>query len=368
MASRLVVAVSVAGLFLLPLFAAAWRVPEAEAQSRSGIDYTRLIDEAPALRNADGLDASECKGELDKSANPAVVAIDQAFTVTLSLMLACPPSAFPNDVVLVVDRSGSMRGSAMADTRLALREFLDEVDFNLMRVALVTFSTKGEKRVGLSTSRRQLDDAIASIVAEGNTNIGAGINAAGGILGWSKAPRDRLAAIVLLTDGREQFDAEAVLRQSKVLKDDGVHFSTIGLGRDVDEELLAELASSRSDALLAPSGADLSALFRRLAGRLSDISARDIIIDDLLPSDMRYVEGSALPPLAERQGNLLRWRLPFLPSDGISLTYRLRPARRLRPPIRRLRRPAQPQRPRPAQQGMLGLGRKREPLRPTKHR
>lgn len=260
-----------------------------------------------------------------KSAAPKAIGLGQQVTVTLRLALDCPSTGFPMDFVLLIDRSSSMAGRTMVETLDAAIAFVDEVSLSRSRVGVISFAQRASIDSELSRDRMRLERAIRGIEADGDTNISAGLATAGSMLARSGSPPGGLSTVILLTDGRDNYGPSFVEAQADVLKAMGVHIVTIGLGYEIDRALLSSIASSPDDAYLGARSAELAALYRRLAGELGSLSAREVILRDVLPEDMRYVDGSARPKAEFRPGRVLEWRLPALPQRGITLSYRLQP-------------------------------------------
>jgi Mg-chelatase subunit ChlD len=96
-------------------------------------------------------------------------------------------------------------------------------------------------------------------------------------------PRDRNAnpIVILLTDGLPNrvptpegggSQEDRVAAVADAVKATGARIFTIGLGDegDVLRDLLQRVASAPGDAYLAPDGEDLAAIYRQIAGRLSE--------------------------------------------------------------------------------------------------
>ncbi|MCA9064768.1 MAG: VWA domain-containing protein, partial [Planctomycetaceae bacterium] len=127
----------------------------------------------------------------------------------------------PRDVVIVLDRSGSMssnmsnRRSRMENTITAAQTLVDNLGEN-DRVALASYSytdgsrkyfkSTGEVQTGLSFSRSITKRAASRMKASGNTNIGGGIRAGLDVFLSDPAPRDAtepelVKIMVVMTDG-----------------------------------------------------------------------------------------------------------------------------------------------------------------------
>jgi len=142
-------------------------------------------------------------------------------------------------LVLVLDRSGSMRGEKMNLCRsaaLAAAETLREDD----RIGIVAFDVEPRWIAPLMPAGESaaLRDRVATLDAAGGTHIlpamEAGIAALQGV-------EARVKHMIVLSDGRTQGGAYAALARKAVQS--RITISTVGVGAKADRELLATLAS-----------------------------------------------------------------------------------------------------------------------------
>ncbi|WP_160499666.1 MucBP domain-containing protein, partial [Paenibacillus dendrobii] len=117
-----------------------------------------------------------------------------------------------SDVVLVIDRSGSMDNySRMTNAKEAANKFVDNLLFkdSTTRVAVVTFDESSSEVSSFKSAseKEALKSAIKKITVSSNgTNIQAGLNKARTMLGESKAQNK---VIVLLSDGEPTYSYKA---------------------------------------------------------------------------------------------------------------------------------------------------------------
>lgn len=64
----------------------------------------------------------------NKQINVSQISCSETFKVTLALSAAPDIAANPTDIVLVLDRSGSMAGSPLANMKLGANTFIDIID------------------------------------------------------------------------------------------------------------------------------------------------------------------------------------------------------------------------------------------------
>lgn len=101
--------------------------------------------------------------------------------VTLALTAAPDISSNPTDIVLVLDRSGSMSGSPLANMKIGADTFIDIIDKSTdnaqdgnigsgSRIGIVSFADTASANTQLITSTAALKTAVHSLTAGGSTN------------------------------------------------------------------------------------------------------------------------------------------------------------------------------------------------------
>jgi len=262
----------------------------------------------------------------DKTAAPAAVAVGDPVAVTLSLAGDCPAENIDLDVMLVLDRSGSMAGAKFTAARSAAAAFVAELDYRRAQVGVVAFGDDAMLEQPLTTAAAVAIRAVARLQADGTTAIGQGLRVARAELAGPRARPAAQKAIVLLTDGLPQQPSLA-RSEADLARQAGITVYAIGLGGDLDPALLAELAGSTDRYFGAPTEAMLAQIFTRIARRLVTTTLlRTVHIEDVVPGNMSYVDGSANPPAAW-DGNTLRWDFTSVAPAGFELRYQVRPQR-----------------------------------------
>lgn len=107
----------------------------------------------------------------------------------------------PLDVVLVMDTSGSMKGSALANAKRAANKFVDKLlpKNKNVKIGIVSFAEKGEIKSGLTTDVTALKNAINGLTAGGGTYTQQGLEKAAGIL--NNVPDNHKKVMVVVGDG-----------------------------------------------------------------------------------------------------------------------------------------------------------------------
>ena len=179
------------------------------------------------------------------------------------------------DVVLVLDGSLSMLEPAdlgSAQTKLdaareAARSFLDALRLDQGdQAAIVAFNAQPALLTGLTADRSALDSALASITSAPQTCIVCGMDTGASELASTRRRPANAPVLILLTDGRSnpQPVTEAVARAAEA-KAAGIRIYTIGLGADLDEAALREMASGPSLYFQAPTAQELAGIYREIA-------------------------------------------------------------------------------------------------------
>lgn len=269
-------------------------------------------------------DAERCAVRVDKRATPTEVMVGDPVRVTLSVRGSCPEGDGRIDIVLIVDQSGSMAGSPLASAQAAAVSFLGQLSPGRAQVAVVGFSTTATVLQGLTDDLRRVVRAIGRMAPGGQTVYTDALESALAELTGPRSRPEVPQVVIMLTDGKPT-DRTQVLRAADDLKDLGVVLYTIGLGSNVDADLLALMAGDPGQFFQAPTEADLADVYQSIA-RL--ITAGQLLasgqVTDTLPPDMTFVPGSA-SPAASVSGRVLSWQMQDVPTTGTLLSYEVRP-------------------------------------------
>jgi uncharacterized protein YegL len=172
----------------------------------------------------------------------------------------------PIDLMLVIDRSGSMSGQAIVDAKAAAIAFVDFLDLGTDRVGLGSFESTARLDVALTHNGDAVKAAINSLIASGGTAIGEGVAVGHSQLVAGATP-GVTPVLVLLSDGVNGSGRDPLLA-ANAAKAEGIKLVTIGLGFGADEALLRAMASTEDDYHFAPSGADLEEIFTSIANSI----------------------------------------------------------------------------------------------------
>ena len=265
----------------------------------------------------------------DKTASPSVTTPGGEVTVMLSLTGyggACLPARRSPDVMLVVDRSGSMSGTPMEDAKAASMAFVDRLDLSTDQVGLVSFATTADLDQPLQSTAGPVRATIAALVASGDTNINDALILAQAELISARHRATNQPVIVLLSDGRPTTGGDP-LAAAAAAKQAGTRIYTIGLGSGVDPDLMRALASAPSDYFFAADSTQLGAVYEQIAGVISGAPATNVVLVDELSPYVTLVPnsftGSPLPEVSP-DSRTLTWRLPRLGIETRRFSYRVK--------------------------------------------
>lgn len=208
-------------------------LPSSAAVSNSLLSMQAQLSQSKIAQNSDGLVSMALTISAFDDPNAAAASQNKQDT--------------PVDMVIVLDRSGSMQGSKMQNAKAAILSLADKLSES-DRLALVSYSNGVTLHNGLSRmtsrSRDGLRRTVDSIVAQGGTNLGLGLAKGIAICEDARQP-GRNVRLLLLSDGHANQGivalpelgamARAALRGEFTI-------STVGVGVDFNEQLMTAIA------------------------------------------------------------------------------------------------------------------------------
>jgi uncharacterized protein YegL len=177
------------------------------------------------------------------------------------------------DIVLVVDRSGSMRGQKFADLSAAIDVFIETLHETSVdeHVGLASYSEFASEDVQLTEDLPQITNAMADLPVGGFTSISRGMEAGKKIMDRSRGSDFVERTMIVMTDGRHNRGPEP-RGVAQELAGDGVQLHTITFGIDADQTRMSEIAQiGAGNHYHALTGAELREIYREIALTLSTI-------------------------------------------------------------------------------------------------
>ena len=153
----------------------------------------------------------------------------------------------PVDLVVVLDRSGSMKGRKIDDARQAVKGLLERLTAD-DRLALAVYANQVQMIAPLAAMadarRRQVAAMVDAIYAGGGTNLGGGLR-----LGLDTLLREPVAGrqrkVILISDGLANqgiTDPMALAGMAGAAVQNRIGVSTVGVGYDFNEVTMTAIA------------------------------------------------------------------------------------------------------------------------------
>lgn len=272
-----------------------------------------------------------------KTVNTSTIRCGDSFQVTLSLTSAPDIVSNPTDIVLILDRSGSMAGSPIANLKNGAKKFIDIIDQstddtqdgqigNGSHIGIVSFATTATQNTQLITDVATLKSSVDDLSAGGNTNHADAFTKA---LDLFDPTSTNAKVMVMFTDGVTTV-GDPPTPVATAAKAQGIIIYCIGLSGNtgLDVQALNDWASDPDSAYVAitPDDAELEDLFEDLAENISNPGATNIVIDERV-TDCFEITSLTAPTKGTASlvnNRSLKWRIPQLgvtQSEGAVLTF-----------------------------------------------
>ncbi len=266
----------------------------------------------------------------DKTVADTDITCDGSTTVTVTLDGQTGIAGNPTDVVLVLDRSGSMAGQPFTDLKAGATAFVDIVDeasdgaldgviANGSRIGVVSFSDDADIDQGLTGDADAVKAAINGLVIENATNHEDAFQTAQAVLAGSQPGNAK--TMIMFTDGLtfgggDPDDDAAAARAA------GTEIYAIGLGgADVNALNTWATDPDSEHVFVAPSSGQLEAIFEAIGAAIVVPAATDITVVDTVNGHFSVTGAAASKGILSQAGNVLTWDIDQLDTETVTLTY-----------------------------------------------
>lgn len=236
-----------------------------------------------------------CTVETDRSILPA----GKSQNVVLKVTLGAPPVPAgirrPKvNLALVLDQSGSMNGSKIEQAKAAAVEALTRLGSQDV-FSVVVYDTNVHTIVPAQSAGYvdRIIRTIKGIQAGGNTALFGGVSQGAAEI-RKHLENDFIHRIVLLSDGLANVGPrmpEDLGRLGAALLKENISVTTVGVGTDYNEDLMARLAqNSDGNTYFVESGVDLPRIFAAELGDVLNVVATQVSVTITLPDDVQPLD------------------------------------------------------------------------------
>lgn len=249
-----------------------------------------------------------CTVDTDRAVLPA----GESQNVVLKVTLDAPPvpagTRRPRvNLALVLDQSGSMNGTKMEQAKAAAVEALTRLGRRDV-FSVVVYDTNVHTIVPAQSAGYvdRIIRTIENIQAGGNTALFGGVSQGAAEI-RKHLENDFIHRIVLLSDGLANVGPrlpEDLGRLGAALFKENISVTTVGVGTDYNEDLMARLAqNSDGNTYFVESGVDLPRIFAAELGDVLNVVATQVNVTITLPDDVTPVK------VIGREGRIMGQRI-----------------------------------------------------------
>jgi Ca-activated chloride channel family protein len=199
----------------------------------------------------------------------------------------------PLNLAVVLDKSGSMTGAKLEKTKQAAMQLVDRLAPNDI-FSLVIYSDNARVLVPAQRveDKEALKAQIEGIEADGSTALYSGVKMGANQLQEFFSSK-RINRVILLSDGLANVGPSSThdLRQlGRQLAERGISVTTIGVGDDYNEDLMAGLAeASDANYYYVQDTERLPEIFAKELGEMLTVAAREIRIEITCPDGVQPI-------------------------------------------------------------------------------
>lgn len=248
--------------------------------------------------------------------------IDVAIDLVTSKSIGAQSASYAINLCIVIDRSGSMAGDKLEQAKKSCVDIYESLNSN-DRFTVLAFDTEVVSVVNPQTPRNSIKDRILALKPGGETDLSKGFYL--GLLELKTYATDQhINRLVLLSDGQanrgEQKPSVLGADSSRARDELGITTSTIGIGTDFQEDILAALAHESGGRFWFIGEARIEDIIKEeFSGALSVFLERPRIEVNLPPGVVVIRELNDLPKISD----VYRIR-PIKANDQFGFAFRLR--------------------------------------------
>ncbi|TET19440.1 VWA domain-containing protein, partial [Candidatus Bathyarchaeota archaeon] len=307
-------------------------------------------------------DVTDTYVTLDKTATDYEITCGQEILVNLTVNGTGVGG--PLDIMLVIDRSGSMLGQPLDAAKVAAKSFVDNRSFTgdpatSDWVGVSSYATTASLDQGLTDNSALAKSAInglsAGVSSRGFTNIMAGVHVAQEELA-TNGRNHAMDIIIVLSDGvanrwtdfttgttyktatwpathttstlKAIDEATAAKNAGTIVFTIGLNLVALGPSQGVARDTLEQMATSLDYFFDAATPGYLEEIYGRIATYITP-AATNLTLTDVVEDEFVIVGGSTDPPATSVMGNTITWEFDTLGNETKTFQYKIRPIRGL---------------------------------------
>lgn len=197
----------------------------------------------------------------------------------------------PLNLSVVLDKSGSMTGEKLEKAKQAAEMLVDRLGpDDVFSIVIYSDSARVLVPARRVEDKETLKKKIRSIEADGSTALYAGVKMGADQIGEYFSSK-RINRVILLSDGLANIGPSSpreLRRLGSDLAERGISVTTIGVGDDYNEDLMAGLAeASDANYYYVQDMEKLPEIFARELGEMLTVAARDVRVEVICPDGVK---------------------------------------------------------------------------------